>query len=178
MKAFITYNHIIDFDFLNSEKNLIYYNYKNERKEINLKLNRYKYTNKEIDITIIEIIEEDNITNYLEIDDCINSKDYNNKNVLYFKFNEDKNIKYLQSIISKKNNEYIINNIDNDEGIIILKQNLKIIGVMNNNEFIHMKKIINKINYIIGIFEITKENIKEEIQLINNLILSYLFKSY
>ena len=106
--------------------------------------------------------------NYLEIDDCINSKDYNNKNVLYFKFNEEKNINYLQSNLSKKNNDYIINNIEKGEGIIILKQNLKIIGVMNKNEYIHMKKIINKINYIIGMVEITKENIKEEIQLINN----------
>jgi len=90
MKAFITYNHIIDFEFIKNEEKLIYYNYKNEKTEINLKLNRYKYTCEELDITIIEIIEEDKIKDYIEIDDCINSRDYNNnKNVLYYKLNED-----------------------------------------------------------------------------------------
>ena len=102
MKAFITYNHIIDFNFLNNEKKLIYYDYKNEKRELNLKSHRYRYTNEEFDITIIEILEEDKITNYIEIDDCINSRDFNNKNVLYYKYNEDKEIEEIRSNILKK----------------------------------------------------------------------------
>ena len=39
-------------------------------KKINLN-NRMKYTNKEYDITIIELKEKDNIKNYLELDDNI-----------------------------------------------------------------------------------------------------------
>jgi len=167
MKAFITYNHIIDFEFLKNEQKLIYYNYKKEKKEINLKLNRYRYTNEEIDITIIEIIEEDKIIKYIEIDDCINSRDYNNNNILYYKLNEIKNIEYIERNISKKNEEYIIENIDR-EGIVILKQNLKIIGIINNKKYIHMNKIINKINYIKGIIEIKKQDIGKKIQILNN----------
>ena len=164
MKAFITYNHIIDYNFLNNEDKLIYNNYKNEKKEINIKLDRYKYTNEKLDITIIEIIEEDKIINYLEIDDYINSRDYNNKNILYYKYNEEQMIENIKSKIIKKDEEYIINNADK-EGIILLKQNLKIIGVINNKKYIHMKKIINKINYIIGIFGITDFDIGQEIQI-------------
>ena len=39
-----------------------------------------KYTNKEHDITIIEIKEEDNISNFLELDDLILSDLLENKN--------------------------------------------------------------------------------------------------
>ena len=41
MKAFITYNHIIDLEFLNKEKKLIFFNNNNEEKEINMKINSY-----------------------------------------------------------------------------------------------------------------------------------------
>ena len=169
MKAFITYNHLIDFEFLNNEKKIMYYNYKKEKKEINIKLNRYKYTNKKIDITIIEIIEEDNINNYLKIDDNVGSKEYNDRDVLYIKFNEDifDKFGYIQSKIIKIDENYVINNV-RKEGIILLKKNLKLIGVYNNEKYIHMNKIINSINFIIGKIEITTEDIGKEIQLINN----------
>ena len=36
-------------------------------KEINLKKNRYILTNKDLDFTIIEILKDDHINNYLEI---------------------------------------------------------------------------------------------------------------
>ena len=166
MKAFITYNHVIDYEFLNNEQKIMYYDYKKEKKEINIKLDRYKYTNEKIDITIIEIIEQDNIKNYLEIDDCINSRNYNNKEVLYIQINEDI-INYIQSKIIKKDEEYIINNACK-EGVILLEKNSKIIGVYNDKKYIHMNKIINSINFIIGKVEITKEDIGKEIQLINN----------
>ena len=39
-----------------------------------------KYTNEEYDITIIEIKEEDNIKNYLELDDIIINDILNNNN--------------------------------------------------------------------------------------------------
>ena len=167
MKAFITYYHVIDSEFLNNEQKIVYYNHKKEKKEINIKSNRYKYTNKEIDITIIEIIEEeDKIKKYLEIDDCINSRNYNDKEIVYIKFNEDI-LDYERGVIIKKDEEYIINKVC-QEGIILLKKNLELIGVYNNKEYIHMNKILNSINFIIGKIEITTEDIGKEIQLINN----------
>ena len=166
MKAFITYNHVIDSEFLNNEQKILYYNHKKEKKEINIKLDRYKYTNEKIDITIIEIIEQDNIKNYLELDDCINSRNYNNKEILYIQFNEDI-INNIQSKIIKKEEGYVINNACK-EGVILLKKNLKIIGVYNDKKYIHMDIIINSINFIIGKIEITAEDKGKEIQLINN----------
>ena len=49
-------------------------------KEIILNKNRMKYTNKEYDITIIEIKPEDNINNYLELDENIINDLVNNIN--------------------------------------------------------------------------------------------------
>ena len=50
-------------------------------------------------------------------------------------------------------------------GIIISKENMKLIRIIKENEinndtkYIPMNKIINKINYIKGIYEIKKEDI-------------------
>ena len=88
MKAFITYNHVINFDFLNNEKKLEYTKYNGEKKEINMKLNRFKYTYKDLDITIIEILDtEENEENYLEIDDFVNSKDYKDEEIYFIGYN-------------------------------------------------------------------------------------------
>ena len=69
LSVFITNNHIINDKILyeNNSKININIEEENEIKEINLN-NRIKYTNKEYDITIIEIKENDNIKNYLELD--------------------------------------------------------------------------------------------------------------
>ena len=78
IKLFITNNHVLDKQFLNEEKKLILYQEKDNdkiEKIINLE-NRYTYTDEEIDFTIIEILDEDYIYDFLEIDDYINSKDY------------------------------------------------------------------------------------------------------
>jgi len=76
LKVLITNNHVIN---LKTDKIIISINNDNEIKEIELN-NRIKYTNKEYDITIIEIKKEDKINNYLEIDKNIMKKD---KNIIY-----------------------------------------------------------------------------------------------
>ena len=83
IKALITYNHLINLDFLNNGDKLILYINKKE-KEINIKLNRYKYTNEDLDITIIEILESDNIMNFMEIDKFINSRNYTDAELFLF----------------------------------------------------------------------------------------------
>ena len=81
LTVLITNNHVIDESFLENEKNkiTISLNNNNEVKEIPLE-NRKSYTNKEYDITIIELKEqEDKIYKYLELDRNIQ----NNINTLY-----------------------------------------------------------------------------------------------
>ena len=176
MKALITYNDVINLEILNNTEKLIYYDYKNEKKEINMKNNRYKYTIKDLNITIIEIFnEEEQKENFIEIEDYINSKDYLDEKIYLVEYNKRK-ILYFDDKIIKKNNDYFICNKNNStEGIIILKENTKLLGIINSNEinndkiYIPMNIIINKINYIKGIYEIKKEDIGEEIQIINNM---------
>ena len=72
LNVLFTCNHIINYDLLNKEDTKIFVSLNNDsiRKELNLN-NRIKYTNEEYDVTIIEIKESDNITNYLELDDFL-----------------------------------------------------------------------------------------------------------
>ena len=68
----ITNNNIINEELLNKKDGKILIDIKEEKtiKAINL-LNRRKYTSKEYNISIIEIKKEDEIKNYLELDDRI-----------------------------------------------------------------------------------------------------------
>ena len=79
LPVFITNNHVINKDTLNKEKIKLDIKEAETMKEIKLN-NRMKYTNEEYDITIIEIKEEDNINNYLELDDIIIEDIINNIN--------------------------------------------------------------------------------------------------
>ena len=72
LPALITNNHVLDENILSQENSTIEINIKEDihPKRINLN-NRIKYTNKEYDITIIELKDQDEINNYLELDDIV-----------------------------------------------------------------------------------------------------------
>ena len=83
--VFITNNHIINEKLLYAENAVIEIEIKYDGiKKLNLN-NRYKYTNKEYDITIIEIKNTDDIISFLQLDDTIinNIIKNENKNELY-----------------------------------------------------------------------------------------------
>ena len=81
LPVLITNNHIINQNILDKQnmKISVYIKESNDKKHIMLN-DRKKYTNKDYDITIIEIKEKDNINNYLELDDIIMNGIINNKN--------------------------------------------------------------------------------------------------
>ena len=83
LKALITNNHVIDEDILykKDQKISIYIKDKKEIKFLNLN-DRIKYSKKEeeYDTTIIEIKDDDEITNFLELDEKIIDYIINNKN--------------------------------------------------------------------------------------------------
>ena len=80
LPVFITNNHVINKDILNKDKIELDIKKEKTMKEIKLN-NRMKYTNKEYDITIIEIKEEeDNINDFLELDDIIINDIINDEN--------------------------------------------------------------------------------------------------
>ena len=95
LPVLMTNNHVINDSLLNQVNTKIELDIKEEAdlKEIYLN-HRIKYTNKEYDITIIEIKEKDNINNYLELDDIIIDDILNNNN--QNKEYEDKTIYIIQ----------------------------------------------------------------------------------
>jgi surface protein len=174
IKVLITYNHIINFELLNEMKKLrILIN--NKEIEIDMQINRYKYTNNELDITIIEILDEDNISDFIDIDKFINSRNYENEDIISVYLKDNKKIDILNGKIKSKNKDnYICSLEEIIEGIIILKDNQKLIGIIKENndhniiEFIPMNIIINKINFIKCKYEINKDDLGKDIQIINN----------
>jgi len=151
LNVLITNNYVINLEL---DKIIISINNDNEIKEIELK-NRIKYTNKEYDITIIEIKEEDNINNYLEIDENIMKKD---KNIIYI----NNSIYILQYPRSKKlgvsygilkgiyeDKKYNFNHIcSTEEG----SSGSPIINLINNKVIGIQKESNNQNSYNVGLF--------------------------
>ena len=75
-------------------------------------------------------------------------------------------------IIGKNNDNYESNIESVKKGIIVLKDNMKLIGIIKEKDektmIIPMNIIINKMNFIKCIYEIKKDDINKEIQIINN----------
>ena len=177
IKALITYNHMMNFDFLNKGEKMILYINKKEY-EINIKTNRYKYTNKDLDITNIDILGIDNITDFIELDKSIGSRNYVDNDIISLSLKENKEIKSSFGKVKEKiNDNYICSIESKKEGFIILKESYKFIGMIKGNsdkeelEFIPINIIINKINFIKCIYEIKKDDIGKDIQIINKEIL-------
>ena len=81
LPVFITNNHVINKKLLYSNSEKIAFRIKEENKIKELYLNnRMKYTNEEYDITIIEIKKNDDIKDYLELDNYIIKDILNNSN--------------------------------------------------------------------------------------------------
>ena len=181
IKILITNNHVIDKTFLDNEYKLNYSiteNNKETFKEINLKKERYKLTDEILDFTIIEILEEDNINNYLEIN---NIKYNKNDQIFSFQYPNGEKLKYAHGKIINIKDNYLIYDVGSRGGSsgspIILMKNSKIIGLHKGylkdipikiNIGIPIELIINKINnvsYIKCTYEIKDNNY---IQIINN----------
>ena len=180
IKILITNNHIIDKAFLDNENKLNYSITEDDKeifKEINLKKERYKLTDELLDFTIIEILEEDNINNYLEINNMYNENDQ----IFSFQYPNGESLNYTHGKIIGKKDNYLIYDVGTRGGSsgspIILMNNLKVIGLhkgyLNDNPNktnigIPIELIINKINnisYIKCTYEIKDNNY---IQIINN----------
>ena len=172
IKALITYNHMISLNLLNRVEKISLY-IKRREKEVNLKINRYKYTNEDLDITIIEILDIDNIHNFIDIDKYMHSRNFIGTNIYSAYFKENGDFDLLDGKIIDKNNDNFICNIPSvKEGIILLKDNMKLMGIIKGNDneikILPINIITDKINYIKCIYEIKKEDVNKDIQIINN----------
>ena len=110
----VTNNHVLNEQDINTGK-IISISLNNEQisKEIKIDSNRKKYTNKNLDVTIIEIKKEDNINNFLLLDDRILNKDIKNYNNIY----ENESL-YILNYINGKDmfvSYGILNNIEDNK---------------------------------------------------------------
>ena len=169
-----------------------------------LKLGKTRYTNKEYNISIIEIKEDENYNiNYLEIDDNLYEKYleicYHNETIyIVHKKNEDDNSVSFGLInnIDESYLKYSCNLNSNQNGCPILNSsNNKLIGIHINrsnyyNKGIIMKNVINEfinkykwnqntINEIDITIKIDKKDINKEVYFLdNNKSLEFLDKFY
>ena len=150
-------NNIISILIINNriEDNKIIIKKDNKIKEIEIK-DRNKYINN--NICIIEIKEEDNIKNYIEIDNIDNILSYKGKTI-YILDNDIISIGKIKEIEDNnfKYESYIENNIIGLPIINII--NNKIIGINNNNNGLFIKYLINDFININEFNKIFKLNI-------------------
>ena len=181
LKVFITNNHVINEDFLKKEKK-IKFEIGKENKEINLELKRYKMTDKFYDFTIIEILKEDNINNFLKVDKYINEYDYKDQLIFSTQYPGGKKLGYSHGKITGKKSGYFLYSVGTKGGFsgspIILFDDLTVIGLHKGclydedknkiNLGIPLNIIIERIYSIICIYKINKVDLNKDIQIVNN----------
>lgn len=182
IKVFLTNNHFIDEEYLNNEQKIIYYNYRGEKNEINLQKDRFKLSDKVYDFTVIEILDEDNITDFLELDDVF----IENEQVFTAQYPKGGNLQYSHGKILGIAGKYLLYSLGTTNGSsgspIISLNTRKVIGLhkgayksndMNDennkkNLGIKMKDIVHKIQFIKCKYNIKSDDVGKEIQIINN----------
>ena len=174
LPVLITNNSLIDELELKKEKNKIKISINNnEYEEIELQ-NRITFTNKEYDITIIEIIEKGIFNINLEIDENIiddKKLTFDGESIYIIHYNENKNISVSYSLLKEldENNDKNCNfkylcSMNNEKCIapILNLLNFKIIGIHNNSK--------KDKNFNLGLFftyplkEFMRENERREIK--------------
>ena len=200
IRVFITNHHIIDQNFLNKHKELkLYYEDDGEEKEkvLDLTIDRYTYMNSDLDATVIEILDEDLIDDYFEVDETfIKNNEFINQSVYNLQFPQGENLKssFGKIIKSISNKTKFIYDAGTDFGSsgspIILADSYKIIGLHkgtckdNKNNFdlkknlgVYLDKIIENIpkssypekkNTIKCLYDIKKEDVNKEIKIYDN----------
>ena len=159
MKALFTNNHVLNENLI-KENSIIELRNKDEIKELKITSNRFKCTNKELDYTCIQILDNEDYNNFLEIDDNIKCQNpnvqYGNKLGVVYQFPDNQDLScgegFIEGIKKVNDNNIIIHKIITDIGAsgspIVLSDNLKVIGIhcrrkdKETNEGIYFKNIL------------------------------------
>ena len=169
-------NHLLNKENLEKNKEKIaisiYDNKKKKNKEINIKINkgREKYTNEELNVTLIEIkpdLDKIELDKCLELDENLNENIIKNKSIYIFHYPKENNISVSYGLISEINGREIQHSCNIEYGSscfpIISLKNLKVIGIHIGTKKDNQKnEIYNKgicMKYIL--LEMNKNNEKE-----------------
>ena len=190
-KCLITNNHVLSENNIKKGKE-IKIEYLNKEKIIKITDNRKVLTDKDLDYTCIEILKEDKIKNFFKVDEnAIESglKIFEEKDIFILQYPKGNNLSFSNGkILSIRKDNKIIHNCSTEEGssgspIISRYSDYSIIGLHygsytkdNKRSFnlsTSMLTIIQDIkhninNYITCEINIDKNNIYEEIRIINS----------
>ena len=143
----------------------------NKERIIDMDLDRFKYFDKKLNITIIEILKnEEKNKKFLKIDDNI-IKSIENENEILYMYEFQNDIQFFKGKIKRKSNKnFIYDGVHKSykASPLFLNNNLIGLNLGSSNNGLFINHIINKINFIKCIYYIKKENIDKEIQIINN----------
>ena len=106
LPVLITNNHVIDESILNDEKNKITLSFNNDKKikEIELK-NRISYTNEEYYITFIEIKDNDEINDFLELEENINKTLFVGETIYLLQYPTSGKVSVSYGVVKEKKKE-------------------------------------------------------------------------
>ena len=132
----MTNEHIISKEMIESNE-IIDVKYKNEQKWLRIKLDekeRYILNNKEMDITIVEIISKDKIKDkFFLLPNINNNIDYINKKIYIVQYPEGNDLSYSEGKIKEIKNYNLIYDASTQSGSsgspILLKDTTKVIGI-------------------------------------------------
>ncbi len=159
LKVLLTCNHVLNEDLIKNNSK-IKIKYKNTIKEITINELRFVCTNELLDYTCIQILFNDNINDYFQIDSNINNNNpneiYNNELFAIYQCPEESDVSLIEGKIEDfKSNGVILHNISTDFGSsggpLILSNNLNIVGIhrgkLNNelNQAIFIKNVLDDI---------------------------------
>ena len=183
-KCLITNNHILNEDYI-TKHNKINITYNNQEKSISINEKRKVFTDEELDYTIIQILDEDKIEQFFEIEQNINNKLNGNDIFILQYLNSDELLFSSGNIIAIEDN-IIRHTCSTSQGSsgspIILRHSNNIIGLhfasdknRSYNLSTNINSIVNdiikkekSISIIIGEIIIKNEDINKEIRIINS----------
>ena len=141
LPVLVTNNHVLDYEDLNINKSIsLVFNDEKEIRKIKLDKKRKVFTNKAFDISFIEIIPEDKIDNYLEIDDeiieqekSISETKYNDHPIYLLHYQENDGVKVSYGQILSTNGPIIDYLCDVENGLsgapILSLKSYQVIGI-------------------------------------------------
>ena len=160
MKVLFTNNHILNKNSI-KEGEIIKCRYKNEIKKFEIK-NRKCFTNEELDYTCIEILNEDKIEDFFEIENenSNNPKEYNGEDIALPQYPKGGPLKINAGCLVKIEGNQIFHYVTTFKGssgspIILLLRKYKIIGIhcaasekLKMNRGINIKDILDDIKKV------------------------------
>ena len=136
LPVLITSHHVIDESILNNDKNTIVLSFNDEKetKEIELD-NRITFTNKQYDVTFIEIKNNDGINNFFELEEDKNKTLYVGEIIYMLHYPNSKNVSVSYGVINEiEDNKYNFGHLCSTDkgssgGPILNLSNSKLLGI-------------------------------------------------